>query len=270
MSGLFHNIKSLFSRKTIYPEIIRAGGLANAIDLELKTINSSLRVRGDDSFDKLPFSFAMVEHGNKFSQIYMAAKEKLYLPDFWRDGVCLAHGKTNSLTELAKVLDYWLIQNVSTKALSEKYNFVCPSAKASAFDENKEIEFTWELLKNDDDSLGLKEFIGVASQDNTLNKLFPFTSLYTMCFSRCTGFPYDTNNLPNVTLLEYAHFILPKNEAEYSKIQHTKATGDSQIYVVTLNMNKYLGKGNASEALQLVLENLPNNIQPARKGTAED
>jgi hypothetical protein len=73
--------------------------------------------------------------------------------------------------------------------LAEKYSFVQPNEKAIAFDENKEVEYIWNCLLLDD-SLGLSEFIKLASKDEILSKLFPFTSLYTLCFSRCTGYPY--------------------------------------------------------------------------------
>lgn len=87
----------------------------------------------------------------------------------------------------------------------------------------------------DDDSLGLKEFIDLASKDDLLNKLFPFTSLYTLCFSKCTGFPFDTNDLPNVTPIEYIHFALPKNTSEYAKIRQRTSISNTKIYVVTKN-----------------------------------
>jgi len=39
---------------------------------------------------------------------------------------------------------------------------------------------------------------------------------------------------------------------------------------VTKNKSEYLGEGNAEEALQIVKANLPDNVQPARKGTADE
>lgn len=212
-------MSKLFQR-TMYPELKKAGGVANAIDIEFEKINSTLRVTVNKAYDRIPVTYARVENDNKFCQIYTAAEEKLYLPDFWRDGVCLAHGSVDNLSQLAQVVDYWLTQNFSTQALAEHFNFVKPSEKSGAFDGNKEVEYTWKLLESEDDSLGLKEFINIASEDEVLNKLFSFTSLYTLCFSKCTGFPFDTTDLPNVTPIEYVHFVLPKNTIEYAKIKH--------------------------------------------------
>lgn len=265
-----HKLMTKIFRRTMYPELKKAGGLANAIDIEFEKLSSILKVVVDRNHDKIPLTYARVENANKFSQIYIAAKEKIYLPDFWRDGVCLAQGSTNSISELVKALDYWLTQNVSTHELTKQFNFIQPSGKAEAFDANKEVEFTWNFLVAEDDSSGLKDFVKLANKDEVLNKLFPFTSLYTLCFSRCTGYPFDTQDLPNVTPIEYIHFFMSKDTAEYAKIRRSNTVLNSKIYVVTKNKTQYIGEGNASEALKIVLDNLPNNIEPARKGTADD
>ncbi len=270
LDNFMHRLMSKLFRQTKYPELKKAGGLANAINLEFEKLNSTLRVAVDTYYDKIPVTYARVENANKFSQIYIAAEEKLYLPDFWRDGVCLAHGSTDNISQLAKAVNYWLTQNVSTQKLSEYFEFVQPSGKAEAFDNNNEVEFTWNLLKAEDDSLGLKDFINLASKDEILNKLFPFTSLYTLCFSKCTGYPFDTKDLPSVTPVEYAHFVMSKDTVEYSKIRSVDTIANSKIYVVTKNKTQYIGEGNASEALKIVLDNLPKDIKPARKGIADD
>lgn len=254
----------------MYPELEKMGGLANAINLEFEKLHSTLKVVGDENNDKIPVTYARVENGNKFSQIYLAAEEKLYLPDFWRDGVCLAHGSIASISDLAQAVLYWLTQNVSTQELSKQFNFVQPNDKAKAFDENKEVEYMWKCLVSEDDTLGLKEFIDLASKDEFLNKLFPFTSLYTLCFSKCTGFPFDTTDLPNVTPIEYIHFALPKNTSEYAKVRHVASASNNKLYVITKNKTQYVGEGNAIESLKIVRDNLPNDIKPARKGTADD
>lgn len=254
----------------MYPELKKVGGLANAINLEFEKLHSSLKVVVDKNYDKIPVTYARVENGNKFSQIYLAAEKKLYLPDFWRDGVCLAHGSINSTSDLAQAVQYWLTQNVSTQELSKQFSFVQPNDKAKAFDENKEVEYMWKCLVSEDDSLGLKEFIDLASKDEYLNKLFPFTSLYTLCFSKCTGFPFDTTDLPNVTPIEYIHFVLQKNTSEYAKIRHVASATNSKLYVVTKNKTQYVGEGSAIESLKIIRDNLPNDIKPARKGTADD
>lgn len=261
-------MKSKLFSKTMYPEIEKAGGLTNALNLEFAKINSLLKVSTNGDLDKLPFTYARVENGGKFSQIYIAAEEKLYLPDFWKDGVCLAHAQTSNILDVLQAVDFWLNHDVSTQVLAERFNFVQPSAKARAFDENKEVEYTWNLLLQDDSKGGLQDFIKLAINDDVLTKLFPFTSLYTLCFSRCTGYPYDTENLPNVTPKQFGHFAPIENNSLVEKINDLETT--ETLFVVTKNKNEYLGEGNAEEALKIVKDNLPDNIEPAVKGTVED
>lgn len=234
----------------MYPELDVAGGLGNALNAEFIKLDSCLKILSNKSLDKIPFPHSVVEKGNKFSQIYLAANEKLYLPDFWKEGVCLAQGRTNKLTDLAKALDFWLCKDVTTAELSAAFAFVNPNHLAVAFDEDREIAYTWACIQADESRADLKAFVDLAIRDVVLNKLFPFTSLFTLCFSRCTGYPY-TYDTPTVT---------PLGRSVFGRYR----------YEVRLPGNKTAGRGSAAEALALVKANLPLGIKPAVKGTAEN
>ncbi len=229
----------------LYPEVGKLGGLAEALDIEFEKMQSFLRCTIDNTIKNLPFSYARVENKRRFSQIYLAAEEKLYLPDFWRNGVCLAHGKTNSISKLAEVLNYWLTTEATTDLLQDKFQFIKANEKAKAFDENKEVDYTWNLILNDSSQVDIKSFVELAIKDDILSKLFPFTSLTRLCFSRCTGYPY-TYDTP---------IVIPVSKGNYE---------------VRLSNNDIIGTGTALEALKMVKDNLPMNIKSAVAGTAED
>ncbi len=250
--------------KEMYPEITNAGGLSNAINIAFSEIQSKLKVLIDENTSKIPLTYSVIQRDNKYSQIYIAAKEKLYLPDFWKDGVCLANGKTGNIIELVRAIDFWINNDITSKDLSKKFDFVETNNKAHAFDSGNETEYTWNQLLNNESKPELGEFIKIAIQDDILGKLFPFTSLYTLCFSRCTGYPYDTKDLPNVTP-KLDSWTLPKTDYIKGKTEF-----DNMIYVVTNNKAEFLGEGTAIEVLKIVKDNLPKNITPAIKGTAED
>jgi hypothetical protein len=251
----------------MYPELKKVGGLENAIDIEFKRLNSPLRVKKNLKLDKVPFTFALIENGQKFSQVYIGAEEKIYLSDFWKNGVCLAQGQTKSISDLANTLDFWLRNDISIREFTSKFFFVTPNDKAFAFDENNEVEYTWELILQDHSRVELIDFVKLAIKDDVINKLFPFTSLYTLCFSRCTGYPYDTENLPNVTPKQFENFAGIEEE---KIIPLPNVNKFETQFIVTKNRNEYLGEGNAEEAIRIVKENLPANIQKARKGTADE
>ena len=61
----------------LYPEVVAAGCLSQAIDKAFIAIGSLLRTKIEDGKLNPPFAYARVEAGKKFSQIYIAAKEKL-------------------------------------------------------------------------------------------------------------------------------------------------------------------------------------------------
>lgn len=267
LDRLFKTFKPKTPIQTMYPELDKVGGLQNAINIEFEKLNSTLRVTQDSKLDKIPSTYARIENGQKFSQVYIGAKEKIYLPDFWKEGVWLADGKTTNISDLAQVLDFWLSNDITTKQLADKFSFVSPNDKALAFDNNNEVEYTWNLILQDQHRTEIHGFVKLAIKDNVLNKLFPFTSLYTLCFSRCTGYPYDTDNLPSVTPKLFENFV-PIQERKNSAEQEIKKL--EMQFVVTKNRSEYLGEGNAEEALQIVKANLPDNVQPARKGTADE
>ena len=258
--------KSETSIQTMYPELENVGGLQNAIDIEFKKLNSILRVKIDNELDQIPLSYARIENDEKFSQVYIGANEKLYLPDFWKEGVCLAHGQTKNITDLGQVINFWLCNEITIRELANKFKFVIPNDKAFAFEENKEIEYTWNSILQNETKEEIHDFIKIAINDNVLNKLFPFTSLYTLCFSRCTGYPYDTYNIPKVTPKQFENLEPIKDkEFNYKNINQLE-----RQFIVTVNNEKYLGSGNAVEALKIVKNNLPENIKPARKGTSDE
>lgn len=270
---MWKKILNIFKSKTtilkMYPELENVGGLGNAIDIELKKNHSTLRVSQNNELDIIPFTYARIENGQKFSQVYIGAEEKIYLPDFWKEGVCLANGHTKDISELAQAIEFWLCNDISTKELSEKFLCVLPNEKAFAFDNNKEVEYAWNSILKDESKprSELNAFIKLAINDDILNKLFPFTSLYTLCFSRCIGYPYDTDNLPNVTPKQFENFAPVKGKKSAAVQNRSKSEAQ---FVVTKNRTEYLGEGNAEEVLKIVKANLPDNVEPARKGTAED
>lgn len=156
---------------------------------------------------------------------------------------------------------------VSLKVLAEECSIVTLNHRANAFDENDEVAYSWNFLLAEEDLLGLKPFIKLASEDALLSKLFPFTSLYTLRFSRCTAYPFDTEGLPMVTPKQFEHFA-PKHNKKTN--MENDNPGPGPIFVVMRNSDEYLGEGNAAEALKIVKDHLPDPIAPARKGTAHD
>jgi hypothetical protein len=230
----------------LYPDLIEQGGLVSALQSAMRKIGSSLSVSGLG--ESVAFVvYARVELGHRFSQIYIGAETRMFSFDFWNRGVCLAHGATPEFLEMARCVDKWVASGCSTDELATAYRFVQVNTSAAAYEGGEEVEVRWRQYLA---SLGerfpeLTAFVAAAASEPRLRQLFPFTSLNRFCFSRFTGYPF-TRDTPHV---------VPLGSDEYQVIS---ASGKS------------LGRGNAADAVALVIAGLPPNCGPAVPGTSED
>src|SRR6185503_9104919 len=94
--------------------------------------------------------------------------------------------------------------------------------------------------------------IEAAMQQPELRQLFPFTSLYSLHFSRTTGFPF-TNDCPYAVPIENSRFRVYKPRGE-----DFTAMGET------------IGEGDVTEAIAMLVSNLPPDCGPAVEGTAKD
>jgi hypothetical protein len=228
----------------LYPDLIALGGLANALQSALREIGSYLTVSELDKGINFVV-YARVESGSRFSQIYIAAEERLFLFDFWARGVMLARGQTPDLDETARAIDKWVASCCSTADLAAAFRFVAVEQAATAYERGNEVKERWQSYIRGIGFPELASFVKAASRRRELRNLFPYTSLNMFCFSRCTGYPF-TRDTP---------FVRPLKKEQFEVVS---ASG-----VV-------LGRGNAEEATNLVVANLPSGCGPAVPGTADD
>ena len=182
----------------LYPDLVAAGGLCNALQAALTAAGSGLRVSGLDPAVNFVV-YARVESGPRFSQVYIAAQERLFLFDFWSRGVMLAQGGTPDLAGVAGAIDRWITSGCTTSELASVFDFVAVEPRAASYESGDEVEHRWrDYLANMGDRFPeLTSFVRAASCRRELRQLFPFTSLNTFCFSRCTGYPF-TRDTPHV------------------------------------------------------------------------
>lgn len=235
--------------KQFYPEVVTAGTLSGAVNVALREVCSTLAASAPEPPQPFSVTYARIKRGSRFSQIYVAAKERLFLMDFWRRGVCMANGKSPDLSQVASALDFWISRSETTLSeLEQKFPWTQRDKTATAFEEGREVDQQWELIGQRASSLhpDLPKLVARAAQEPRLRQLFPFTSLASLNFSRCTGYPFDTEGLP---------FIWPAGAAQFR---------------VHLRPDTKLGCGDADFAIRLAVQNLPAFLGPAGPGTAED
>jgi len=229
-----------------YPDLIAAGGLSSALQAALDSIGSGLKIRQLDNSIRF-VAYARVEFRRRFSQVYIAAEERLFLFDFWSNGVMMAKGWTPDLADMVGAINWWVSSDCTTAELASEFSFVAVSSSATVYEAGEEVEHRWQayLSTIGDRFPELKSFVIAAAARQELRNLFPYTSLNLLCFSRCTGYPF-TRDTP---------YVRPLNDNEYQVVGPT---------------GHVLGKGNGEIAADLVVRNLPHGCGPAVPGTAED
>jgi len=239
--------------KTFYPDIAEAGNLANAISKYLSDLGSSLVAEGTEVSKSMPF--ARVEANSRFSQIYIAAGQRLFLFDFWCEGIMFGNASCESILEVARSIHAWLVDKLPLEKMSSMFAFFSPSEKGKAYEAGILVEYQWQALLENwrvmEKSFSTLEYtptriIEAAMKRVELRQLFPYTSLTRLCFSRTTGFPF-TKDCP---------FIEPQANGKYT------------VYV--RNTQEAIDECTAEEAIEMVIKHLPENCGPARNGTAED
>jgi hypothetical protein len=228
---------------TLYPELGKHNGsLAQALDAELLGIGSTLRATTVGPLSA-HIVHARVEYSARFSQVFLAAKERLFMFDAWCRGVCLGNGSTPDLALAAQAIDTWVSGAGSIFELAERFRgTVAANAEAAAFERGTEVEARWhKYLTEDLEPL----LVAAASQRPTLRQLFPFFSLYSLCFSRCSGYPY-TRDLPSIRQTSGGAYL----------VKHP-VHGESEPLEL-------------EQALDRLLTQVPANCGPAVAGTADD
>ncbi len=227
-------------KKILYPDIIKVGGLAKAVNQSLVRIGSLLSVQ-----DLNLNSYARVELDERFSQIYIALEERLFTFDFWSKGVHLANGSTNNLDQMSKAIDSWIAGKLSIEKMS-KHTFFSPNTYAKVFEEGVEVEHSWRCLLS---SIGsripeLDDIVKLAYKYTNLRILFPYTSMNRFLISRCTGYPYS-NDLP---------YIAPQLDGSYKLLESS---------------GKVLSHGNAHDIVDIWSSRIPSDCGHAVPGTWE-
>jgi hypothetical protein len=130
-----------------YPDVTAAGGLNAALAVALTEIGSALTATGLPPQVRF-VAYGRVEQGNRFLQVYLAANQRLFMFDFWRDGVAFATAETPEITDVAKAIDQWVGARCSLDELAA-IEFVTVNDHAIIYEQGREADAVDELLAVD-------------------------------------------------------------------------------------------------------------------------
>lgn len=251
----------------LYPDVVGAGGLPAALGNALADLSSPLRVSTVENF----IPHARVESGSRFSQMHMAARERLFIFDFWSKGVVYGSGSCVSLMEAARAIHFWIQEEPDIVEMQKRFSLFSPSEKGRANEAGRAVEYQWKsLLKMwtemergmPDDALSPRPLIEAARERPELRQLFPFTSMFRLCFSRTTGYPF-TCDCP------FAEPIGGGRHRAYSA-KHTYVVRSHNGYEYREAVHEVIGEGGVDEVVAMLVDNLSPNCGATVDGTARD
>jgi hypothetical protein len=252
--------------KDLYADIIGSGGLSAALANALADLPGSLQVSTAENF----IPFARVEDKTRFSQMYIASQERLFLFDFWSEGVTYGKGASRILSEAAQAIHFWIYERPSIAVMERQFEIFRPTEEGKAHEVGQFVEHQWNRLLNSwreregdsPDHISPLPVIQAAKKRPELRQLFPFTSLYKLCFSRTTGYPF-TNDCPHTVPIGNGRY-----RAYSAKYMLEKRTCDGADDLE--EGYEVIGEGSAEEVVEMLVMNLPSNCGAAINGTADE
>ncbi len=173
--------------------------------------------------------------------------------DFWKDGVVLGHFAVVSAKDAAQVFHQLFVLEQSILELEPQLSKFQLDEHAPAFLEGPKsyTDRQWQFLLSQNEHPPFDELhpvLAAARAHPQLGVLYPFTTMWTLYFSLCTGYPFD---------LRCSGIYLTQDEGVYEVHPRTHRK------VIEF-------RGSLEDALNFIAAQLPPGCGPARQGTGED
>ena len=146
---------------------------------------------------------AVCEVGQRRARLSIASEHRGFHLSCWSQGVVYGSGWAPSPAAVADALFRFVSGASSCVEMVEAHPWFSADSWAH-HERGAEAYVGWKwgrLLERfrsaEREVVGLPELVEAAFRKEELRRLFPFTSLYLLCFSRCTGYPF-TNDCPSV------------------------------------------------------------------------
>ncbi|MGW4293353.1 DUF6193 family natural product biosynthesis protein [Micromonospora chersina] len=225
----------------LYPDVASASGLATALHESAK--RQGLDLDGITAASGGPTS-ALLARADRVASVQLGSEGRCFIIKLGGRGVALSSGTELDLDVTAGVLHWWCGGTTLTD-LHRRYAFMSVGPLALAYEAGTEVEAKWRLLR-ETASGKIRLAVEAAAARPVLRGLFPFLSHQTLCFSRCTAYPYS-KDVPVIQPLGGNRFQVQTPDGT------TAATG------VT-----------AEDAVDVVVAHLAPACGPAVPGTAQD
>ena len=223
----------------LYPEVDRAGSIANAAQEALGRRGSRLVVSPNDG----------VEVGDRSAGVSLAALERSFHSEFWDRGVLYGSQAAESLDEIISGWCLFVEDACTVEELERRLPGFVANPNGRAHQAGRLVLYRWEVLLFEPTQnfihAQMRPLIEAASRAPALRRLLPYLSHWTLHFSRVTGYPYSLD-CPGIE---------PADQGLY------RVTGPLVTDPVFV--------GTAVEAVAATIARLPPGCGPAIDGTAD-
>jgi hypothetical protein len=236
----------------LYPDLVQSGGLSPALQHIFEQLSASLAVT---TGDWVGFGWAFVRKGSRKSQVCAALHKRFFSVEFHNRGFSYGKGWTSDLKEVARAIEIFLIQEGSTARMQSEFRWFGDQGGELILNSPADALVTrcWQSLERhlaSEEEPGiirqLAPLVSEAAKRPQLRQLKPFTSMHRLCFSRTTAFPW----------VQVDCIAWP--------------IGNGRFLIKSLDDTRILGEGDAAQAADILVANLPPNCGPAIHGTAEE
>jgi hypothetical protein len=246
-------------------------GLSAALRLELEALGSAV----EPSWDPPLALWASARRAERSVVVCAALETRKFGVDLWSEGIQYFSGWSTELSGIAVVAPSWLDDDAASAAATaarfphlELHEFACDYERGDA------IERRWRSLL-EDEAEPLFPLVEAAAAEPRLRRLFPFTSLGRLKFSRWVGYPFS-GDLPGAT----PRFT--RADAVWLRFQTMEATGGESLVEAAvgaaIRANTYrvydpagmeVGEGEAARAVELLVGALPEPLEVVYRRPAD-
>ncbi len=202
--------------------------------------------------------FVKVE--NRMSQLITSMADGTTNVDFWENGMCWNSYSTKNLDEIALVIHLWNKERGNSKTIENQITELTFPTQLKMIEKSNQDYIRWHWNNLIENSTHRSEneitLIKLLSKNDVTNKLMTFNQLWDFGLSRYIGEYGDElkNNLIRATIRESEVIVKTEKQAVNS---------------IWKGEMESIGSGTPHKAYEIIIDNLPENIDWAEYQTLE-
>ena len=270
---------------TLYPDIVEAGSINAAISKCLSDIGSHL-VAGESPVNKF-MPYVRVVEGSRSSQTQLSSGQRLFLTNFWSEGVMFGNASSDNLADIARAIHAWIAEKSSIEKMSVLFKFFSPTEGGKAHEAGNYVELHWKSLletwKFSQNPFKIRSIKGLRSflSMNLLHKTRFINGYFTYIFHgnyKFSPIPLikaamkrpELRQLFPFTSLNTLCFSRTTGYPFTMDCPSVASQGNGKYCVYAPSSHEIIGEGTIDEVIEIVIKNLPPNCGAAINGTADD